>query len=95
MGGGIVDLAHVSFGLTLFNPGRYIPGYFDNPGNPIRGSLQRPAHIGWELEGVEKRINFTWDYPLHHYGLTYQLRPQNKADRLDGKLPVGEHFWLE
>jgi len=96
MGGGIVDLAHVSFGLTLFDPGRHIPGYFhDNPDNLMRGSLQRPAHIGWELEGVEKRINFTWDYPLHHGGLTYQLRPQNKAARLAGKLPVGEHFWLE
>lgn len=96
MGGGIVDLAHVSFGLTLFNPGRNMPGYFhDNPHNPMRGSLQRPAHIGWELEGVEKRINFTWDYPLHHIGLTYQLSPQNKVDRLAGKPPVGDQIWLD
>lgn len=93
IGGGIVDLAHVSFGLTLFNPGRGMPGW-DNPGNLLHGSLQRPAFISWELEGVEKRISFTWDYPLHHMGITYMLRPQNKADRLAGKLPVGEHIWL-
>jgi hypothetical protein len=94
MGGGIVDLAHVSFGLTLFNPGRYMPGW-DNPGNQLRGSLQRPSHMGWELNGVEKRINFTWDYPIHHMGLTYGLRPQNKADRQAGNLPVGQQIWLE
>jgi hypothetical protein len=97
MGGALVDLAHMSFGLTLFDDaGWRMPGYFDdNPDNPIGGSLQQPAHIGWEMNGVEKRINFKWDYPLHHYGITYQLRPQNKADRLAGNLPVGEHIWLE
>jgi hypothetical protein len=94
IGGGVVDLAHVSFGLTLFNPGRGMPGW-NNPGNTLRGSLQRPKYIAWELEGVEKRINFTWDYPLHHMGLTYKLTPQNKADRLAGKLPVGHRVWLE
>jgi hypothetical protein len=94
IGGGIIDLAHVSFGLTLFNPGRGMPGW-DNPGNLLHGSLQRPAFISWELEGVEKRISFAWDYPLHHMGITYMLRPQNKAERLAGKLPVGEHIWLE
>jgi hypothetical protein len=87
----------MSFGLTLFNDAAWrMPGFFDdNSVNPIGGSLQRPAHIAWELEGAAKRIHFTWDHPLHHYGLTYQLRPQNKADRLAGQLPVGEHFWLE
>jgi hypothetical protein len=94
MGGALVDLAHVTFGLTLFNPGRGIPGW-NNPGNDLRGSLQRPSFIGWEMNGVEKRINFTWDYPLHRLGLTYMLTPQNKADRLAGKLPVGQHIWLE
>lgn len=94
--GAVVDLAHVSFGLTLFDPGRNVPGYFhDNPKNFMRGSLQRPSFIGWEMNGVEKRVNFTWDYPLQHIGLTYQLRPQNKADRLAGKLPAGQHLWLE
>lgn len=93
IGGGIVDLAHMSFGLTLFNPGRNLPGW-KNPGNPLRGSLQRPKFVGWELEGVEKRINFTWDYPLHGIGLTYTMTPQNKADRLAGKLPEGHHIWL-
>jgi hypothetical protein len=94
VGGGIVDLAHVSFGLTIFNPGRNMPGW-DNPGNPLRGSLQRPKFVGWELEGVEKRINFKWSYPLHPVGVTYALTPQNKADRLAGKLPVGRHTRLE
>lgn len=94
MGGGIVNLAHVSFGLTLFNPGRDMPGW-NNPGNPLRGSMQRPNFISWESSGVEKRINFTWDYPLHHKGIVYKLRPQNKADRLAGNLPVGHHIWLE
>jgi len=94
IGGGMVDLAHVSFGLTLFNPGRNMPGW-NNPGNPLRGSLQRPKFIGWELEGVEKRINFTWDYPLHGIGITYTLTPQSKADRLAGKLPTGHQTLLE
>lgn len=94
MGGALVDLAHVTFGLTLFNPGRGMPGW-DNPDNDLYGSLQRPAFIGWEMEGVEKRIRFTWDHPLHPIGPVYKLRPQNKADRLAGKLPVGQHIWLE
>jgi hypothetical protein len=94
MGGGVVDLAHVSFGLTLFNPGRGMPGW-DNPGNTIWGSLQRPTSIGWSLEGVEKRINFTWDHPLHDIGIMYQLRQQNKEDRLAGLQPVGTKHWLE
>ncbi|MCV7343801.1 hypothetical protein [Mycolicibacterium rhodesiae] len=94
VGGGVIDLAHVSFGLTLFNPGRQDPR-FNNPLNPLRGSLQRPKYIGWELEGVEKRINFAWDYPLHSIGITYTLTPQNKADRLAGQQPVGRQTLLE
>jgi len=69
IGGGMVDLAHVSFGLTLFNPGRNMPGW-NNPGNPLRGSLQRPKFIGWELEGVEKRIKF-------HVGLSVARHRHN------------------
>lgn len=94
MGGALVDLAHVTFGLTLFNPGRGMPGW-DNRGNDLYGSLQRPSFIGWEMNGVEKRIKFTWSDPWPHHGITYMLRPQNKADRLAGKLPVGQHIWLE
>lgn len=94
IGGGMVDLAHVTFGLTLFNPGRNMPGW-DNPGNPLRGSLQRPSFIGWELNGVEKRINFEWDYPIHHMGITYTLTPQNKSERLAGQLPSGKQMWLD
>lgn len=97
LGGALVDLAHMSFGMTLFDDaGWRPPGTFaEDPINPIGGALQQPSHIGWEMQGVEKRINLTWDRPLHHYGLTYQLRPQNKADRLAGKLPVGQQHWLD
>jgi len=56
LGGAIVDLAHVSFGLTLFNPGRHDPR-FDHPGNPIRGTLPRSRYLEWELDGVAKRVN--------------------------------------
>ena len=50
IGGGGVDLAHASFGLTLFNTGRYRPGW-SYPGNPLRGSLKKPSFVGWELNG--------------------------------------------
>jgi hypothetical protein len=91
MGGAIVDLSHVSFGLTLFNSDRRDPR-FNNSGNPIRGTLQRPRHLAWELNGVEKRINFTWDDPWQGTGLTYTLTPQNRVDRLNGQGPLGRQF---
>ena len=50
IGGGVVDLAHLSFGLTRFNTGRCRPGW-NYPGNPLRGSLQKPSFVGWELKG--------------------------------------------
>ncbi|MGV0717171.1 hypothetical protein ABQE93_17385 [Mycolicibacterium sp. XJ662] len=97
VGGALVDLAHMSFGLTLFDDvGWRMPGYFaDDPINPIGGSLQQPAFVEWTCEGIAKRIRFMWDDPLHHIGISYQLTPQNKADRLAGNLPVGKHVWLE
>ena len=82
------------FWSDVIQPGAKPTGV-EEPGNPLRGSLQRPKFVGWELEGVEKRINFTWDYPLHGIGLTYTMTPQNKADRLAGKLPEGHHIWLD
>jgi hypothetical protein len=91
LGGAIVDLSHFSFGLTLFNPGRHDPR-FDNPGNQIRGTLERPKFLAWDLNGVQKRINFEWDDPWQGAGLTYTLRPQNRADRLNGQLPLGRQF---
>lgn len=65
---------------------------FNNPGNPLCESLQRPRYLGWELNGVEKRINLTWNDPWRHEGITYMLRPQNRADRLAGKLPLGRQY---
>jgi hypothetical protein len=91
MGGGLVDLAHVSFGLTLFNLGRGMPGW-DNPGNHLRGTLPRPKFIAWELNGVEKRIYFDWDDPWQGRGITYKLMPQDREWRLRGELPSGRQF---
>lgn len=91
LGGVIVDLAHVSCGLTLFNPGRHDPR-FDHPGNPIRGTLQRPRYMAWELGGVEKRVRFTWDDPWQGQGITYTLRHQDRAARLNGQKPEGTQF---
>ncbi|ORA01995.1 hypothetical protein BST17_25635 [Mycolicibacterium bacteremicum] len=91
LGGAIVDLAHVSFGLTLFNPGRH-DVRFENPDNPIRGTLQRPKYLAWELNGVKKRVNFRWDDPWQRQGLTYTLRTQNREDRLKGLAPQGRQF---
>lgn len=91
LGAAVVDLSHVSFGLTLFNPGRPDPR-FNNPGNPIRGTLARPRYMGWQLNGVEKRIRFAWDDPWQGFGITYALTPQNREDRLRGQLPVGRQF---
>jgi hypothetical protein len=60
VGGGIVNLNGVGFGLTFFNSGRENTESFNVPENPLRGSVQRPLWIAWKVKGVEKRINFTW-----------------------------------
>lgn len=70
--GGVVELAGVGFGLTLFNQGRESKE-FNNLDNPIRGSLQRPAYMEWELNGVKKRITFTWVDNWHPFGVTYTM----------------------
>ncbi|GJO54272.1 hypothetical protein NJB1604_45170 [Mycobacterium marinum] len=91
LGGAVVDLSHYSFGLTLFNPGRPDPR-FNNPGNPIRGTLQRPRYIGWQVNGVEKRIRFKWDIPWQPIGITYTLMSQDESQRRAGQLPKGLQF---
>jgi hypothetical protein len=72
IGGGVVNLNGVGFGLTVFNPGRELAS-FNNPGNPLRGSLQRPAYMAWEINGVQKRVNFTWSDIWEHKTVTYTL----------------------
>lgn len=71
--GGIVNLNGVGFGLTVFNPGREDPERFNIPENPLRGSIQRPEYIAWSLDGVEKRINFTWSDIWKHQTATYTI----------------------
>ncbi|MBY4214332.1 hypothetical protein HQO42_13725 [Rhodococcus fascians] len=70
--GGVVDLAGVGFGLSLYNPGRGMPG-FDLPANPLRGSIQRPSFMAWELNGVRKQVNFTWNDHHEHRNITYTM----------------------
>ncbi|TDL06724.1 hypothetical protein EUA04_18710 [Mycolicibacterium obuense] len=91
LGGAIVDLSHVSFGLTLFNPGRHDPR-FNNPGNPIRGTVQRPRYMGWKSEGIEKRIYFDWEETRNGPGITYTLMSQERDWRSRGTLPSGRQF---
>lgn len=61
--GGIVELAGVGFGISLFNQGRGLEA-FDNPMNPFWGSIQRPSYMEWNLGGVKKRITFEWSDPM-------------------------------
>lgn len=69
---GVINLNGVGFGLTVFNPGRELPS-FNNPGNPLRGSLQRPRYMAWEINGVQKRVNFTWSDIWEHKTITYTM----------------------
>lgn len=68
--GGIVELAGVSFALTLFNQGR-AEGYTADPESPFYRSVPHPSFVAWDLNGVEKRVNFTWDDLHAHGGITY------------------------
>lgn len=72
VGGGIVNLNGVGFGLTVFNPGRDLPT-FNNPENPLRGSVQRPEYMAWQINGVQKRVNFTWNDVWEHKNVTYTM----------------------
>lgn len=80
IGGGIVNLNGVGFGLTLFNPGRELP-IFNIPENPLRGSIQRPSFIAWEINGIQKRVNFSWNDPWEHKNVTYTICEPNHQAR--------------
>ncbi|WP_039803706.1 hypothetical protein [Nocardia araoensis] len=71
--GGVAELNGVGFALTLFNQGRELPE-FHRPENPLLGSVQRPSFLAWELDGVQKRINFTWSDPWPHKSVTFTMR---------------------
>lgn len=74
VGGGIVNLNGVGFGLTVFDPSRDNAEAFDNnPHNPLRGSIQRPGFIAWELDGIIKRVNFEWNDVWEHKTVTYKM----------------------
>lgn len=73
VGGGIVNLNGIGFGLTVFNPSRDNPDAFNNPDNPLRGSVQRPGFMAWELDGIVKRVNFTWNDCWTHRTITYKM----------------------
>ena len=73
VGGGIVNLNGVGFGLTVFNASRDDPEAFNIPGNPLRGSVQRPSYMAWELDGRQKRVNLTWNDCWEHKTITYKM----------------------
>ena len=72
LGGGIVELNGVGFGLSLFPIFR---GYSEVNGvkNPYRGALERPDYMEWNLDGVGKRVNFTWSGPTEHKYIVYTM----------------------
>jgi hypothetical protein len=74
VGGGIVTLNGIGLGLTVFDPSRDNPDAFDNnPDNPLRGSIQRPGFMAWELGGITKRVNFEWHDVWDHKTVTYRM----------------------
>ncbi|MGV0797832.1 hypothetical protein ABQF26_12745 [Mycolicibacterium elephantis] len=76
IGGGIVNFNGIGFGLTLFDPGRDDADTFNaNLHNPLRGSIQRPDFMAWEVGGVTKRVNFEWNDVWEHKTVTYQISP--------------------
>lgn len=71
--GGIVELNGVGFALTLFDQGRELSD-FNTPDNPLFGSVQRPSFMAWEMNGVQKRIDFTWSDPWPHQNVTFSAQ---------------------
>lgn len=67
--GGVVELAGVGFALSLFNQGRD-EGCCDDPASPFYQTVQRPRSITWNIRGVEKRMEFTWNDSWAHPDLT-------------------------
>jgi hypothetical protein len=78
LGGGIVELNGVGFGLSLFPIFR---GYTEVKGvkNPFRGSLERPDYMEWNLDGIGKRVNFPWSGPTHHRYVVYTMTTKAKV----------------
>ena len=77
VGGGIVNLNGVGFGLTFFNDGRDETADYHRKENPLRGSLQRPGAMTWDVGGVRKTVNFTWSDIWKHQTITYTLVDRN------------------
>ncbi|OMC44087.1 hypothetical protein A5745_16755 [Mycobacterium sp. IS-2888] len=77
LGGGIVELNGVGFGLSLF-PIRRDYTEVDGIKNPFRGSLERPDYMEWNLDGIGKRINFMWSGPTEHKYIVYTMRYGNR-----------------
>jgi hypothetical protein len=78
LGGGIVELNGVGFGLSLFPIFR---GYTETNGvkNPFRGALERPDYMEWNLDGIGKRVNFTWSGPTEHKYIVYTMYTKTKV----------------
>jgi hypothetical protein len=72
LGGGIVELNGVGFGLSLFP---ILRGYSEVNGvkNPFRGALERPDYMEWNLDGIGKRVNFAWSGPTEHKYIVYTM----------------------
>lgn len=78
LGGGLVELNGIGFGLSLFPINR---DYTEVNGvkNPFRGSLERPDYMEWNLDGVGKRVNFAWSNPTEHKHIVYTMTMGPKA----------------
>ncbi|MCZ4537939.1 hypothetical protein QBL07_000170 (plasmid) [Gordonia rubripertincta] len=61
LGGGVVDLAGVSFPLGLMDQRR------------LRGVEVRPASLTWVRDGVEKRVSFDWSDGAPHRTATFTM----------------------
>ncbi|MCQ4120815.1 hypothetical protein [Rhodococcus tibetensis] len=71
--GGVAELTGVGLGISLFNQGRDV-GALDDPRHPLRGSVQRPRSMSWVVDGVEKKIEFTWTDSWVHRTATWTMR---------------------
>lgn len=78
LGGGLVELNGIGFGLSLF-PIRRDYTEVNGVKNPFRGALERPDYMEWNLDGVGKRINFTWTAPTEHKYIVYTMHTKTKV----------------
>ncbi|WP_156766658.1 hypothetical protein [Mycobacterium sp. E2327] len=42
--------------------------------NWFRGCVEPPDYIEWNLNGIGKRVNFTWTNPSDHLYIVYTMR---------------------